>query len=329
MENRKKVKINSWRKTFLLSSLIFFFILLSFSSAFSQKKRMNIGGSRAGGTQYLLSVGMAEIINRFLPEYNAVALETGGNVENPRLIAKGEIEIGCSDLRAATQAYLGQQPFTTALKSIRLGFFIQHSVLQIVTLEKSKIRRIENLKGKVVNLGAPGSLVGPDMEALLRLHGMSIKDVKVRRMGASESMEALEDGVIDAAGVYGALPSPAITSVSIKQKVRLISVDEKLLKSAETKEYILCYTIPPQTYKDQDEKVFAWTVASGTFFDARTSTEDVYKWTKAIMEHKDVLEKLHPVGRGVRFYTKEEVKISPVPIHPGALKYANEVGMRY
>lgn len=318
-----------WAKVIFSCSVICIFTLVLSASAFAQKKRISIGGSQSGGTQYLLSVGMADVINRFLPGYNAVALETGGNVENPRLIGKGEIEIGCSDLRAASQGYLGAPPFTAPIKTLRIGFFIQHSVLQVVALEKSGIKTIADLKGKVVSFGAPGSLVGPDLEALLRLHGLTIKDVRVRRLGPSEAMEALADGLIDAGGVYGALPSPAITSVAVKQNIRVIPVDEKLLKSAESKEYILAYPIPAGTYKGQDEKIFAWTVASGTFFDERTSTDDVYKWTKAIMEHKDVLQKLHPVGKGVRLYSKEEAKVSPVPLHPGVLKYAAEVGMKY
>src|SRR4030067_2975422 len=107
MEKRKKVKISSWRKTFLLSSLVCCFILLSFSSAFAQKKRISIGGASKGGTFYPLAVGMAEIINKYLPEYNAVALETGGALENIRLVSKGEIEIATANARDSTLGYTG------------------------------------------------------------------------------------------------------------------------------------------------------------------------------------------------------------------------------
>jgi TRAP transporter TAXI family solute receptor len=330
MKNRIKAGTNSWLQRFLVGALTCLLIALLVSPALAQqKRRINIGGAQAGGVNYLMAVGWAEVINRSLPEYNAVGLETGGNVENPRLIGKGEIETGFCDIRGATLAYLGQPPFTTAIKNLRVGTFLQHAVLQIVTLEKSNIRRIEDLKGKVVNMGAAGSLVAPDMEALLRLHNIAIKDVKVRRLGASESMEALGDGLIDAAGVYGAPPAPAITSLAVRQKIRLISVDEKLLKSVQAKEYIVCYTIPPNTYKGQDEKVFAWAVTNGPFYSAGASADDVYKWTKVIIEHKDELAKLHPTARGIRFMTKEEVEVTPIPIHPGVLKYANEVGMKY
>jgi TRAP-type uncharacterized transport system substrate-binding protein len=72
-------------------SLVCFLILFFSSPAFSQKKRISIGGAQAGGTHYPMAVGFAEIINRFLPQYNAIALETGGAVENIRLLGKGEI----------------------------------------------------------------------------------------------------------------------------------------------------------------------------------------------------------------------------------------------
>jgi hypothetical protein len=52
--------------------------------------------------------------------------------------------------------------------------------------------------------------------------------------------------------------------------------------------------------------------------------DDVYKWTKAIIDHKDEIQKVHPQGREMRLVTKKELEISPVPIHPGVIKYAKE-----
>jgi TRAP transporter TAXI family solute receptor len=329
MENRKKVKINSWSKTCLLSSLVFCFVLVSFSSAFPQKKRINIGGASAGGTFYPLAIGMAEIINKYLPEYNAIALETGGALENIRLVSKGEIEIALANARDSTLGYKGEKPFTTPLKNLRVGFYLGNFILHIVTLEKSKIKTVDDLKGKVVNVGPPGSIVASTMEAILRLHNISIKEIKVRHLGYSESMEAMADGLIDAAALYSLIPSSAINSLAVRQRVRLVNADEKILESASTKENILPYFVPPESYKGQSEGAWAWAVVSGTYFSEATSVDDVYKWTKVIVEHKDELQKVHPMGKEARLMTKKEVGISPIPLHPGVIKYAKEVGISY
>ncbi len=329
MEKKGKIKINFRLKVLLAISLVCLFILSIASSAFAQKKRISIGGAPKGGIYYPFAVGMAEVINKFLPDYNAIAVETGGATENLRLLAKGEIQIGQANIREGARAYRGEDPFTTPLKNIRVGFHIGAILLHVVTLEKFKIKTLEDLKGKIVNLGPPGSTVPPIMETLLGLHNISIKDLKVRRIGVSEAMEAMADGLIDAACFYSALPAPALMSLAVRQKVRLITCDQKILNAVESKENALCYYVPPQTYKGQDEGAFLWAFIGTTNYNEATSTEDVYKWTKAIIEQKDIIQKIHPQGKEIRLVTKKEFEISPVPLHPGVIKYAKEVGISY
>jgi TRAP transporter TAXI family solute receptor len=325
MEKRKPATINSWRKTLLLSSLVCSFILLSFSSAFPlEKKRISIGGASQGGVFYVLAVGMAQAINGHLPEYNAIALETGGAMENIRLLAKGEVEIATANVRDATRGYNGEKPFTTPLKNLRQGVYLGSFILHIMTLEKSNIKTVEDLKGKVINMGPPGSIVASTMEALLRLHNISIKDVKVRQMGYSEASEALADGMIDASALYGTIPTAAVT-----RKIRLVTANEKILEAAAAKENIVPFFVPPESYKGQSEGAYAWAVVSGTYYNETTSVEDVYKWTKATVEYKSEIQKVHPQGKEVRLLTKQELAISPIPLHPGVLKYAKEIGINY
>jgi TRAP transporter TAXI family solute receptor len=329
MDNRKKVKINSWRKTLVLTCLVFSLILITFSSGFAQKKRISIGGASQGGVFYVMAVGMAEVINRHLPEYNAIALETGGAMENIRLVSKGEIEIATANARDATLGYKGEKPFTTPLRNLRVGVYIGNFILHIVVLEKSNIKTVEDLKGKVINVGPPGSIVASTMEALLRLHNISIKDIKIRHLGYSEAMEAIADGMIDAAALYGTIPAPAVTSLAVTRKIRLVSANQKILEAAASKENIVPLFVPPESYKGQSEGAYVWAVVSGTYFNETTSVEDVYKWTKAIVEHKDEIQKVHPQGKEVRLANKKELEISPIPLHPGVIKYAKEVGINY
>ena len=321
-------------RTFLLKSissciLVCFLILLLSSPAFAQKKRISIGGASQGGVFYVMAVGMAEVINRHLPEYNAIALETGGAMENIRLVSKGEIEIATANARDATLGYKGEKPFTTPLKNIRVGVYIGNFILHIVALEKSNIKTVEDLKGKVINVGPPGSIVASTMEALLRLHNISIKDIKIRHLGYSEAMEAIADGMIDAAALYGTIPAPAVTSLAVTRKIRLVSANEKILEAAASKENIVPLFVPPESYKGQSEGAYVWAVVSGTYHNEATSVEDVYKWTKAIVEHKDEIQKVHPQGKEVRLVNKKELEISPIPLHPGVVKYAKEVGINY
>ena len=181
----------------------------------------------------------------------------------------------------------------------------------------------------MVNVGPPGSIVASTMEALLRLHNISIKDIKIRHMGYLEAMEAMADGLIDAAALYGTIPAPAVVSLAVTRKFRLVSANQKILEAAASKENIVPLFVPPESYKGQSEGAYVWAVVSGTYFTEATSVDDVYKWTKACVEHKDEIQKVHPQGKEVRLMTKKELEISPIPVHNGVIKYAKEVGVNY
>ena len=89
------------------------------------------------------------------------------------------------------------------------------------------------------------------------------------------------------------------------------------------------FFVPPESYKGQSEGAHVWAVVAGTYYNESTSVEDVYKWTKVILEHKSDIQKVHPQGKEVRLVTKKELAASPIPLHPGVLKYAKEVGINY
>jgi TRAP-type uncharacterized transport system substrate-binding protein len=55
----------------------------------------------------------------------------------------------------------------------------------------------------------------------------------------------------------------------------------------------------------------------------------VYGITKTVLENKAALKPVHPRAEKIRLFTKEESVISPASLHPGVLKYAEEVGMKY
>lgn len=330
MKNKGSQRTNQWVRTVLLSGLVFFFVSMAFTAAFAQqKKRIAIGGAMAGGTQFPMAVGMADVINRHLPEYNAIALETGGSLENIRLLGKGEVEIILANARDSKLGYNGEKPFTTPLKNLRAAVLFGNAILHVVALDRSKIRTIEDLKGKVVNVGAPGSIVAATTEALLRLHNLSLKDLKLRHMGASESIEALGDGLIDASVLYSAIPAPAVNTLAVTKKIHLVTANQKFLEAAVSKESIVPLYVPPESYKGQSEGAYVWAVAFGTYYNEATSVDDVYKWTKAIIEHRDEIQKVHPQGKELRLMTKKESEISALPLHQGVIKYAKEKGINY
>lgn len=301
-----------------------------FSLAFGADVQfVTIGTAAPGGTFYILGVGMADVVNKNLKDFKATAITTGGALENLRLLGTGKINVGLSNIRSHSKAYLGQKPFDKSFKDIRKGFFIGTYIYHVATKEKTGIKTIYDLKGKTISLGTSGSIAYAVGKYLLQLHGIDIKEVKVRYINPSEAVDALIDGIIDAFTQYSALPSPAINALTAREKVVLVAADRKKLDEAQRRERYSSFTVPARTYKGQDQDIPALAVVGTADFNKTDSIDFVYQVTKAIVENTATLKYVHPAGGNIRLLTKEEAEISPLPFHPGVLKYAQEAGIKY
>jgi len=301
-----------------------------FSAAFgADVKFVTIGTAAPGGTFYVLGVGMADVINKNVKGFKATAITTGGAMENLRLLGDGKINVGLSNIRSHSQAYLGLKPFTKAYEEIRKGFFIGTYVYHIATTPKTGIKTVYDLKGKTVSLGTSGSIAYAVGSYVLKVHGIDISDVKVKYIGPSEAVDALRDGIIDAFTQYSALPSPAVNALAARGDVVLVVADRKKLDEAQAKERYLSFTVPARTYKGQDQDVAALAVVGTADFNVKDDEDFVYQVTKAIVENTAALKQVHPAGGNIRLLTKEEADISPLVFHPGVLKYSKEAGIKY
>ncbi|MFH1487661.1 MAG: TAXI family TRAP transporter solute-binding subunit [Pseudomonadota bacterium] len=309
--------------------LVFFFA--SFSAYGADVKFVTIGTAVPGGTYYVLGIGMADVINKTLEgaNYKATAITTGGALENSRLLGDGKINLGLINVGTHSKAYLGQKPFKKEHKDIRMGFNIGVYILHFLTIEKTGIKSINDLKGKTISLGTSGSIVQSVGKYLLGLHGIKPDDVKIKFIGPAEAVEALTDGIIDAFAQYAVIPSPAVMALAAREKPVLIACDRDKLDIAQKEQRYLSATVPGGTYKGQTKDVPALGVIGTADFNKNDSADFVYQITKAVLENTEPLKKIHPVGGMIRLLTKEEGKISAVPFHPGAVKYAAEKGVKY
>jgi len=185
------------------------------------------------------------------------------------------------------------------------------------------------LKGKTISLGTSGSIVQSMGKYLLKLHGVDPDDVKIKFIGPAEAVDALTDRIIDAFAQLSVIPSPAAKALEAREKMVLIACDREKLNEAQKGQKYLSGTFPAGSYKNLDKDVPGLGLVGTADFNKNDSTDFVYHITKAIIENTDSLKKVHPVGGMIRLLTKEEADVSPLQFHPGVLKYAEEVGVKY
>lgn len=287
---------------------------------------VSIGTGGTGGIYYPYGGGVAEIWSKYVPGVKAVAEVTGASVENVKLAHKGETIIGEVMGDVAVAGYKGLSKFKGKKHKI-LGMAIMYpNLLQVVTLKKSGISNIEQMAGKSISTGSPGSGTNFMTEAVLGALGISKGDYKDSRLSFTESANALRDGTIEV-GAWSVGPgTSSILDLSTTHDINILGFTpaqaEKILAVNKTYSSV---DLSGGVYRGVDNPVPTIGVWNVMICQGSLDTELVYNLVKALYEHNDYLMKIHPSAA----YTTPEnaVKYCPIPLHPGTIKYLKEKGI--
>jgi TRAP transporter TAXI family solute receptor len=197
------------------------------------------------------------------------------------------------------------------------------NLLQVVTLKKSGITNIEQVKGKKISSGSPGSGTNFMAEAVLKALGVPLDSYKDSRLSFTETANALRDGTIDV-GFWSVGPgTSSILDLATTHDIHIISftLDQQTKILATNREYS-AVDLAGGVYKGVDKAVPTIGVWNVMICQASLKEDLVYNLVKALYEHQGYLLKIHPSAA----YTTAEnaVKFSPIPLHPGTIKYLKE-----
>jgi hypothetical protein len=255
---------------------------------------------------------------------------TGGSVYNINTIRAGELDMGVAQSDWQFHAFNGTSKFEEAgpFKELRAVFSIHPEPFTVVARADSGIKNFQDLMGKRVNIGNPGSGQRGTMEVVMESMGWTKDDLKLAsELKASEQSKALCDNKIDAMVYTVGHPSGSIKEATTSCDSVLVNVTgpdiEKLI---EGQSYYRHATIPGGMYRGSDEDVNTFGVGATFVTSTKTSDETVYTVVKAVFENFDDFKKLHPAFANLK---KEEMVKDGLsaPLHPGAEKYYKEAGL--
>lgn len=307
-------------------------LAFSFSAALAQQNelRLSIGTGGTGGVWYPLGGAMANILSKTLPNVQATAEVTGGSVDNIKLLSTGKSDLGFSMADAAWDAYQGQGKFRekVALRTLAV-FYPQKN--HVVTLEGKGIEKMSDLKGKRVSVGSPGS--GSEIIALRVLEAYGIdpdKDIVKERLSVAEAVNALKDRKIDAFIHNAAIPIPAVTDLGATPGIRIKLIDHSDAVTAMNKKFGPLYIkgmLPAKTYPGQDKDVATVDVWAVLLASDKMSDQVAYDMVKTLFEKKP---DLMLVAKDTVYMSFENQfnGASPIPFHPGALRFFAEKGYK-
>lgn len=287
-----------------------------------------MGTGSQGGTYFPLGAEMANVWNNNIDNVNVTSTESGASVENLAKISNGEFDLGMTVNLPAYDALAGEGDFEG--RKVENFAFIGHiypEVLQIVTRESTGINSIEDLRGKRVAIGPPGSGTQAATKMVLEAYGLKDGDYEAYQEGFGDAKSKLQDGTIDASfGLLG-LPDAGIDELQASVRdVKFLAVSDEAMKFIEENSGYSAFTIPAGSYEWQEEDIPAASAFAVLVANTDTVNDDLaYQLTKVMLENAD--QNTHPQAKHM---TEENALngLGNLPLHPGAEKYYQEIGLR-
>ena len=259
------------------------------------------------------------------------APSTGGSNYNIQQIKDGELEFGVAQSDWQYHAYNGSGgPWKgKAFKKVRAVFSVHPEPIQIIARGDSGINGWDDLKGKKVNIGNPGSGQRGTMELLMKQAGWTKKSFKLAaELTSTEQSKALCDGKIDAYVYTVGVPNAGVSIATDGCGAKIVNFNNALAKANVTskKPYYAWATIPKGTYKTTTSDVTTWGVKASFVTSADVPENVVYELVRAVFENIADFRKLHPAFRNLDPKTMIKDGLS-APLHKGAAKYFKEKGL--
>ena len=288
------------------------------------QKFINIATGGTAGTYFPLGGAIADILNKNIPGANASAQSTGASVANINLLQQGKVDLAFVQNDIAYYAANGTEMFkdkkVAGLKGIAT---LYPETIQIVTLDKSGITSLDQIKGKRVAVGAAGSGTEANARQILAAYGLTYQDVSVQYLSFGEASSALKDGNVDVAFVTAGHPTAAIQDIATQHKVVLIPVDAAKADALIAKyPFYTKVNIPAKTYTNQNTDVSAVAVRCMLVVSEKMDAQLGYDITKAIFSNLERLKAAHAAAGAVsKSSAKDGMSIT---LNAGSEKYFKE-----
>lgn len=310
-------------------------VALAFSGAGRAEAKttfITIGTGGITGVYYPTGGAIAKIVNAKKDKYNirATVESTGASVFNINAIMSGDLEFGIAQADRQYQAYNGLSEWEgKPQKDLRAVFALAPEAVTFVAAEDAGIKTLADAKGKVINLGNPGSGNRQNAIDVLQAAGINIeKDLKGEGIKAADAPRMVQDGRIDGFFYTVGHPNGNIKEATAgKRKCRIVSIPDIAPLTKAFPYYSLTHIdmsqYPEATNKDEDVTTVGMLATLVT--SAKVPDDVVYAVTREIFENLDEFKKLHPALAGL---TREGMLEGlTAPLHPGAEKYYKEAGL--
>jgi uncharacterized protein len=293
------------------------------------KTRITVVTGGTGGVFYPYGGGIAKILSDKMPNTQATAQVTGGSVDNVKLLAAGDAELGFTTLDSAFDGLQGIGAYAKDGKQdVRLLALLYDSFLHIVTPANSGFTSIASLKGKRVGVGSAGSSTESIADRVIEAAGLNPKtDITRDNLGVAESANALKDGKISAFFWIGGIPTAAVRDLATTAApaISFIPSSAEVAKlDAQFKGIYRPFPLPANSYAGQTTEIAGLGVPNALIVSAKAPAALITAIMEGLFGNLDDVQKVHPEARKLNL--KSAAARTAVPLHPAAEAYYKAKG---
>lgn len=292
---------------------------------------ITIGTGGQTGVYYQVGGAICKLVNRGTKDHEIKCTHTtGGSTKNINGIRAGDLDMGVAQSDWQYHAYNGTAPkqFPDGkFEELRAVFSVHPEPFTVVARKDSGIKTFEDLKGKRVNVGNPGSGQRGTMEVVMEKMGWTMDDFALAsELKSSEQAAALCDNKIDAIVFTAGHPNGSIKEATTSCEAIVVNVNNDVIKKlASENDYYAMATIPGGMYTGTDEDVETFGVGATFVSSTATDPEVIYQIVKAVFDDIKRFRKMHPA------FANLDPKLMIVnnlsaPLHEGAIRYYKEQG---
>lgn len=305
-------------------------LAMSAMSGQAEEKFITIGTGGQTGVYYVVGQSICQLVNRDTAktQIKCNAPSTGASVANLNAIAAQEMDMGIAQSDWQYHAYNGSSSFENKKNDkLRAVFSIHPEPFTVMVRKDANIATFDDLKGKRVNVGDPGSGTRATMNVILAAKGWSDKVFKVAsELKPSEMASVMCDNNLDAITYNVGHPNGALKEAAASCDTQLVPVSgEAIDKLVADHSYYAKAVIPGGVYKGSDNPVETFGVYATLVTSSDVDADKVYAVVKAVFDNFDRFKRLHPAFAHLKAEDMIKNALS-APLHDGAVRYYKERG---
>jgi len=298
----------------------------------AEQRFVTIGTGGVTGVYYPTGGAICRLVNKSRKQHGirCSVESTGGSVYNLNAIRNGELDMGVAQSDWQFHAYQGSSKFKDAgpNEKLRAVFSVHPEPFTVVARADAGIKSFDDLKGKRVNVGNPGSGQRGTMEVVMTAKGWTMSDFQLAsELKSSEQSKALCDNKIDAMVFTVGHPSGSIKEATTTCDTVLVNVAGPVIDKLVTeRDYYRTAIIPGGMYSGNENDTQTFGVGATFVTSSDVPEEVIYNVVKAVFENFDTFRKLHPAFADLN--KSEMIKDGlSAPLHDGAVRYYKESGL--